>query len=144
MPYWKTRCKCTYICILHLFYICGCISGLHCQLSLAPVTGHYTWIAGHVPYACIPCTYYHCILCTLQGGFLWGIWALLERPGTCSQSWKKASGIGHPRAIQPYSSILPFIHLSIQLYSFLQTFFSSFSLAQSTQVLAVCKDGLQQ
>ena len=65
-------CKCMYICILHLYYICGCISGLPCQLSVALVTGHYTWIAGHVPYACIPCTFTHCIICTLQGGFTVG------------------------------------------------------------------------
>ena len=135
-------CKCMYICILHLYYICGCISVLQCQVSIALVSGHYTWVAGHVLYACILCTPTHCIICTLQGGLLWGIWALLERPGTCSQSWKKASGIGHPRAIQPYSSIFPFIYSSIQLYSFLQIFFLSFSVAQSTHANAIAQQAV--
>ena len=81
IPYWEMGCKCVYICILHLYYICGCVSGLQCQLSVAPVTGHCTWIAGHVPYACIPCTPTHCILCTLQGGFLSGVFGHYWKTG---------------------------------------------------------------
>ena len=133
MPYWETRCKCMYICILHLYYICGCISGLQCQLSVALVTGHYTWIAGHVPYACIPCTYTHCILCTLQGGFCQGYLGTIERPGTCSQSWEKASGIGHPRAIQLHSLIHSLFHSFIYILYFIFRFFLLFFLAQSTR-----------
>ena len=103
MPCWETGYKCMYVCILHLYYIFGCNSGLQCQVSDALVTGHYTWVARHVPYACIPCTFTHCIICTLQGGYSSGYLGTVGRLGTRSQSWEKASGIGHPRAIQLHS-----------------------------------------
>ena len=109
MPDWETGCKGMYICILHLYYICGCTSGLQCQVSVALVTGHYTWIAGHVPNACILCIDIHCIICTLQGGYSSGYLGSIGGFGTCSQSWEKASGIGHPRAIQLHSFSILFI-----------------------------------
>ena len=101
-------CIALYICILHRYYIFDCFSGLQCWVSIAPVSGHYTWIAGM----------YHMHVCrvhSLVASFVHyrevyssGYLGTIGRLGTRSQSWEKASGIGHPRAIQLHSFSISF------------------------------------
>ena len=69
----ETGCRYMYVYIFHLYYIFSCIGGLHCKISIALVTGHYTLVAGHVPYACMLSTHslYHLYI---TGRFhYWGI-----------------------------------------------------------------------
>ena len=79
-----------YICILHLCHICVCISSCNGTVLVALVTGHYTWTAGHVPYAFILGAFIHCTICTLQGGFtIQGYWALLKDWASAARAGRK-------------------------------------------------------
>ena len=89
MPLWETGCKCKYICILHRYYIFDCFSGLQCWVSIALVSGHYTWIAGmyhmHVyRVLSLIASFVH-----YREVYSSGIWALLEDLGLAARAGRK-------------------------------------------------------